>query len=151
MRCIHCGAEISDRCPKCNPTVSRDIGIPGHYDVLTMKVWYNCFIPFGRFVAMAFCGLIAARKKYEPLSWVTRHHEEIHKTQALQDFKKEGEKTNWRAWVRFYWHYLGQWLRYGYRNAPFEREAKVYAAYPEYIQNREPRAWEKFDTKKKKR
>ena len=92
---------------------------------------------------MMFFGVIFARKKSEPLSVVFVNHEEIHDAQA-EDFMKEGEKKKWRAYVRYYWAYLGQWRKYGYRDCPFEREAYDNDQNLEYLETRKPKAWEAY-------
>lgn len=126
-----------------------------------MKIIYNYLLPFPGYVAMMFFGADLARRKYrlkaghspigywdEPtpgcgLPGYVHNHECIHQAQAF-DFKKDGERNNSRAYCRFYWAYLGQWLRFGYKNIPFEREARTYARWPEYLEHREPHAWKEF-------
>ena len=99
-----------------------------------MKVRYNNLLPFPGFVAMAFFGVILARKKYKPLSSATIRHEEIHEAQA----KECG------GWIRYYLKYLFFWVKYGYRMIPFEREAYHNETRENYLDIREPFAWRKY-------
>lgn len=43
-----------------------------------MKIIYNNIIPFEGYSAMNICGVIFARKRFEPLDDVTINHESIH-------------------------------------------------------------------------
>jgi len=99
-----------------------------------MKVKYNRWIPFKGFAAMAFFGVILARKECKPLSPITLRHEEIHQAQAREC----------GGWWRFYWKYLRFWILCGYAEIPFELEAYANEASATYLQNREPFAWRKF-------
>lgn len=128
-----------------------------------MKIFYNILLPVPGFIAMMLFGVNFARWEYrlkkgndplvfwdEPeagrgLPGYIENHEAIHKAQVIQDFKKEGEKRDFRAYCRYYVAYLKQWVRYGYENAPFEVEAKTYARWPEYLDHREPNAWKKYE------
>lgn len=113
-----------------------------------MKVVYNRLIPFPGYVAMMLFGAIFARRKYRPIGPVVLRHEAIHNAQAA-DFVPQGKKfegwQKFRAYLRFYAKYLGYWLRYGYKNVPFEREARVYAPWPEYLRLRKPHAYKAFE------
>jgi hypothetical protein len=89
-----------------------------------MRVVYNDIIPFGGFRAMMLFGVIFARKKYRPLSAVVINHEHIHAAQA----KACG------GYLRFYWLYIRMWMKYGYRDNPFEIQAYAHErdlGYPE--------------------
>ena len=73
---------------------------------------------------------------------------EIHRAQAA-DFVPEGKEfKSWRkfwAYCRFYVKYLGYWIKYGYKNVPFEREARIYAPWPEYLEHRSRHAYKAFE------
>lgn len=99
-----------------------------------MKIIYNYLLPIPPFEAMMTFGIILARKIFKPLEDYVINHECIHVAQA----KEVG------GYLIFYCMYLGQWIKYGYRNAPFEREARIYAYWPEYLENRESKAWKKY-------
>lgn len=99
-----------------------------------MKIVYNNLIPFPGYCATILFGAIFARKKYKPLSRIVVNHEKIHHAQA----KEVG------GYLLFYLKYLIWWIRRGYRNAPFEREAYTNAANLDYLKNREPHAWKKY-------
>lgn len=113
-----------------------------------MKIIYNIFIPFPGYVAMMLFGVIFARKKHKPLGSLVINHEEIHRAQAA-DFVPEGKEfKSWRnfwAYCRFYVKYLGYWIKYGYKNVPFEREARIYAPWPEYLEHRSRHAYKAFE------
>lgn len=112
-----------------------------------MRIVYNYLLPFPGYMAMMFFGVIKARRKYKKigLSAFVIQHEEIHRLQVY-DFKKEDEITNWRAFIRYYCAYLGQWMKYGYRNCPFEQEAYDYCGTPRYLQTRPARNWTQYET-----
>lgn len=99
-----------------------------------MKIIYNNILPFPGFVAMAFFGVIFARKKYKPLSTSTINHEKIHQAQA----KDVG------GYLPFYVIYLAQWIKYGYKNAPFEVEAYNNGGVKNYLKNRPRNAWKNY-------
>ena len=100
-----------------------------------MKIIYNDILPLPGFIAMAFFGVILARKKYRPLSEMTINHEKIHAAQA----KECG------GWLRYYWQYLRYWVRYGYNKIPFEREAYSQQRNMLYLMNRRAKAWKIYE------
>ena len=102
-----------------------------------MKIIYNNILPFKNFTAMAFFGVILARKEHMPLSSQTIRHENIHEAQA----KECG------GWVLFYVRYLWLWLKYGYKKHPMEREAYENEMYLNYLSNRIGFAWDNYKTK----
>jgi hypothetical protein len=99
-----------------------------------MKIIYNNLLPVRGFTAMAFFGVILARKSAKPLSARTINHEAIHAAQA----KECG------GWWRFYLRYLALWVRYGYRNNPFEVEAIIRDADMSYLARRTPFKWKEY-------
>lgn len=113
-----------------------------------MKIIYNSFIPFPGYVAMIVFGIIFARKKYKPLAWYIINHEKIHHVQST-DFVPDGKNfKGWHkfwAYCRFYVKYIGYWMKYGYNNIPFEREAKTYALHLEYLKYRNKHAYKEFE------
>ena len=98
-----------------------------------MKIYYQNFLPPPGYSAMAFFGVILARKKYKPLSGRTINHESIHAAQAAEC----------GGWIRYYLRYLRQWARVGFKydKIPFEREAYDYEGVPGYVENRIPFVW----------
>ena len=83
-----------------------------------MKVIYNRYIPFGRFLAINLFGVIFAKGQ---LSEIDKNHELIHSAQIKE-----------LIYIPFYAIYLIEWIcksiRYwsfikGYLNISFEREA----------------------------
>jgi len=100
-----------------------------------MKVIYNRFIPIKGFSAINLFGVIFARKEYNPLSKKTINHEKIHDAQA---------KEFVFGYFSFYAFYLRYWLKFGYKNNPFEREAYDNDFKPRYLFQRERFAWEKY-------
>lgn len=109
-----------------------------------MRILYNIFFPLPGFSAMMLFGTIFARRSAKPLSARTINHEAIHKAQALADFKKGSEKRNRRAWFRYYAAYLRQWMKYGYRAMPFEREAYDNAGNLTYLETRPANNWKQY-------
>lgn len=100
-----------------------------------MRIIYNSILPVRGFVAIMLFGVIFARKKYAPLSLETINHEAIHAEQA----KECG------GYWRFYLLYLRYWVKYGYYNIPFEREARNYANLLIYIDRYRKRfAWREY-------
>lgn len=99
-----------------------------------MKVVYNRFVPICGFEAMMLFGRIWARREFEPISEQTLRHELIHTSQAVEC----------GGWIRYYLRYILYWIRFGYRNNPFEREAYRNMADTEYLDQREPFAWKKY-------
>lgn len=99
-----------------------------------MKIVYNNIIPFPGYAAMMLFGVIFARRSARPLSRYTVNHEAIHAAQA----------HDCGGYIPFYLRYLGQWMRYGYRLCPFEREAYDNAANLSYLQTRKPKAWKEY-------
>ena len=86
------------------------------------------------YIAMAFFGIILARKEHAPLSASTVRHETIHERQA----KECG------GWFRFYARYLMYWVRYGYINNPFEKEAYSNQFDSEYLASRPSFNWRNY-------
>jgi hypothetical protein len=99
-----------------------------------MRIVYNRFLPPKGFSAMAFFGIILARRECKPLSERTINHEAIHAAQA----------KDCGGWVPFYLRYLFRWIRFGYRNCPFEREAYDNGDNLDYLSNRKRFEWEKY-------
>lgn len=83
---------------------------------------------------MMLFGTIFARREYRPLSERTINHESIHVAQA----KECG------GYCLYYLRYLWQWLRYGYRNCPLEREAYDNDGDTGYLGKRTPFAWRRY-------
>ena len=94
-----------------------------------MKIISNKHIPVKGFKAMAIYPFIFVRSecKMRHKDW---NHEKIHFAQ---------QKELWL--IGFYVLYLIYWLRYGYRNIPFEKEAYIYEGYNDYLQFRAKFAW----------
>jgi len=123
-----------------------------------LKVIDNIFLPGLGFSAMMLFARIFSRKYWSKtlkkfvkrILWAyVRQHEHIHHLQA-GDFKTEKEKQAeeqtgkeviFRPYMRYYWKYLLQWIKYGYRNCPFEREAYDFQGVPGYYLTRQPKAW----------
>lgn len=99
-----------------------------------MKIIYNNILPFKGYSAMMLFGVIFARKKYKPLSPLIINHEAIHDAQA----------KDCGGYTFYYLRYIGQWLRYGYRNCPFEREAYANERNPHYLKKRNKNAWKAY-------
>ena len=99
-----------------------------------MKIIYNSILPFPGYSAMMLFGVIFARKEYKPLSARCINHESIHNAQA----------KDCHGYFLYYLRYLGQWIKYGYRNCPFEREAYDNQNDLNYLDNRKPEAWKKY-------
>lgn len=100
-----------------------------------MKIVYNSFLPFPGYAAIMLFGCIFARKKYKPLSRITINHEAIHDAQA----------SDCGGYWRYYWKYLKQWVKYGYRESPFEREAYANERNMNYLQTRTAEAWTRYE------
>jgi hypothetical protein len=99
-----------------------------------MKVYYNRFLPRKGYICTMFFGIIIARKEYRPLTDGDIRHEEIHREQAMEC----------GGYLVFYLIYLRLWLRYGYDNNPFEKEAAAGENDPEYLSVRRNFAWYKY-------
>ena len=99
-----------------------------------MRVIYSNIIPFPGYRAMMLFGVIFARKKAYPLSEYTINHEAIHREQA----------RDCGGYIPYYIVYIWHWIRRGYRQNPFEREAYDNVADLDYLQNRTPKAWKKY-------
>jgi len=99
-----------------------------------MKIVYNKFLPVKGFTAMAFFGVILARREFEPLTDKTVRHEQIHTAQA----KELG------GWILFYLAYLFLWIEYGYRNHPMEIEAYANDFKRDYLKNRIEFNWKNY-------
>lgn len=100
--------------------------------VKTMKIIYNNLLPLPGYSAMMLFGMIFARKRCAPLSEATVRHEEIHRLQAIEC----------GGYLRYYTRYFDYWLRYGYKNNPFEREAYCHMYDKSYVIKRTFRPWE---------
>lgn len=100
-----------------------------------MKIIYNSLLPFPGYAAMMLFGAIFARREYRPLSVRCINHESIHRAQA----------KDCRGYLLYYLRYLGQWIGYGYRNMPFEREAYDNQNDYGYLQRRQPKAWKRYE------
>jgi len=98
-----------------------------------MKIIYNKVIPFRGFSAIMLFGVIFARREYEPLPERVINHESIHKAQA----KENG------GYVLYYVKYIYWWIRKGYRNNPFEKEAYQNDNNLLYLTMRDKHAWKK--------
>jgi hypothetical protein len=90
----------------------------------------NKYIPFSGYSAMAIYPFLFHKAK---LSQRTLNHERIHFAQQKECLI-----------VFFYLLYLLMWLRYGYRNIPFEREAYDNAHFKDYLTTRRRFAWLKY-------
>lgn len=101
---------------------------------MKMKIIYNHILPFPGYSAMMFFGVILARRKYKPLPSYTVRHEAIHKAQAKEFF----------GYIPYYFKYLVYSCRYGYRNNPFEVEARLYQSMPGYLDIRNKGEWKRF-------
>lgn len=99
-----------------------------------MKILYNSFIPLPGYSAMMFFGVIFARKSYKPLSPRTIRHEHIHVAQA----------KDCGGFMPYYFRYFGQWIKYGYRNCPFELEAYDNDLNAAYLSTRTKNAWKTY-------
>lgn len=99
-----------------------------------MKIVYNRLLPFKGYRAMAFFGIILARKECRPLSVTDIRHEWIHKAQA----------KDCGGWLWFYLRYIGYWIRTGYRSNPFEREAFANDDIAGYLERRPANAWKQY-------
>lgn len=99
-----------------------------------MKIIYNSLLPFPGYSAMMFFGVIFARKSSAPLSARTIRHEQIHAAQAKDCV----------GFIPYYLRYLVQWVKYGYRNSPFEREAYDNEHNDDYLNLRPKHAWKTY-------
>ena len=101
-----------------------------------MRIIYNNLIPLPGFAAMAFFGVIFARKKHRPLSAHMLNHEAIHEAQA----------KDCGGWWRFYAKYLSYWIMYcfSYSSIPFEKEAYANQRDVNYLKNRNKNAFKKY-------
>jgi len=114
-----------------------------------MKIIKNIFIPVSGYSAMAIKPYIFIQKK-----WLNKldkfrdvsgdkavderynkviNHEEIH-------FAQQEEL----GLIMFLVKYLWWWVRYGYKNIPFEREAYINAEDFKYLSKRKPFAYLKY-------
>jgi len=91
-----------------------------------MKIIYNNFIPFKPYSAIMLFGKIYARKAYGEMSAIAINHEEIHNAQA----KDAGN------YIKYYWKYVKYWIKYGYLNSPYEREAYTNMGNLKYLETR---------------
>lgn len=91
-------------------------------------------IPFPGFSAMMLFGVVFARRRARPLSVVTINHEAIHGAQA----------RDCGGYFAYYLRYFGQWMKYGYRAMPFEREAYAYERDIDYLKTRPAKNWSQF-------
>jgi hypothetical protein len=99
-----------------------------------MKIIYNNLIPFRGFSAMMLFGVIFARKSAKPLSLITINHEAIHDAQAHEC----------GGYIFFYILYIRQWMKFGYRNCPFEQEAYNNEHNLYYLRRRNSFEWKKY-------
>lgn len=109
-----------------------------------MKIIYNNIIPFEGYSVMNICGVIFARKRFEPLDEVTINHEAIHTAQMKE-----------LGYLPFYIiygvEYLINLINYpsahkAYRNISFEKEAYEHEKDLEYLKNRKHYAqWKSED------
>lgn len=97
---------------------------------------YNKHIPAKGFKAMATWPIIWVRG--ESVSKETLNHERIHFAQ---------QKELWI--IGFYVLYLIWWLKYGYRNIPFEKEAHENENNLGYLITRDKYSYKKFKTQSK--
>lgn len=102
-----------------------------------MKIIYNKIIPFRGYIAINICGIMFARKEYEPVGKSTIQHEEIHTAQM---------KELW--YIGFYILYLLEWIyrlifhtKTAYRGISFEQEAYKNQWRKNYLKYRKPYAW----------
>lgn len=95
--------------------------------MITVK---NKYIPFAGYKAMAVYPFLFHKGE---LSERTLNHERIHFAQQKECLI-----------VFFYLLYLLMWMRYGYRNIPFEREAYDNADVKDYLTTRSKFAWLKY-------
>lgn len=95
----------------------------------------NKYLPFKGFAAMAVYPFIFTRKGAK-ITETTIRHEKIHFAQQKE-----------LLLIGFYLLYLIFWIRYGYRNSPFEREAYDCEQYSMYLEVRKPFAWLKHTHK----
>lgn len=97
-----------------------------------MILFKNKYIPVKGFTAMAVFPFIFIRKDRT----INRHilnHEKIHFAQ---------QKELW--FIGFYLLYLYYWVKKGYKNIPFEREAKLHQKDTQYLLNRKKYHWRTY-------
>jgi len=99
-----------------------------------MRIIYNRILPTRGFSAMAFFGVILARRECNPLPNNTINHEAIHAAQAAEC----------GGWVLFYLKYAILWLVYGYDDHPFEREAYRHEDDRNYLKYRRAFEWKRL-------
>ncbi|MCK5614419.1 hypothetical protein KAR91_71795 [Candidatus Pacearchaeota archaeon] len=92
----------------------------------------NKILPSKRFIAMAVWPFIFVRKD-KKIKDEDINHEKIH-------FKQQKELLL----IGFYILYLIFWLKYGYRNMPFEKEAYDNDDNLKYLETRKHFAWIKY-------
>ncbi len=110
-----------------------------------MKIIYNKLIPIKGFVAVNLFGVIFTRNEYMPISDKTINHEAIHTRQILELF-----------FVFFYLWYSVEWLirlvqyrstKEAYRNISFERDAYAQDSDHDYLKNRKPYSFLRYNKK----
>ena len=100
----------------------------------------NRLIPFGRFVAMAIYPFIFIKKYAYDLPKdifdEILNHEKIHFAQQKELYI-----------IIFFIMYLYWWIRFGYKNIPFEKEAYGNQKNLEYLKTRKKYAYKKYMNK----
>lgn len=106
-----------------------------------MKIIRNRLIPPPGFSYINICGVLFTRRK-NPITPIEERHESIH-TRQMQE----------TLYIFFYLWYLIEWLiklaiirdtRKAYRAISFEREAYLFQAIPNYLEERKHYCWLKL-------
>ncbi len=104
-----------------------------------MKVIYNKYFPFGKFLATNICGVIFCRSDKGRLTEVDKNHEYIHSLQ-----QREMLYVGFLLWYSIEWLYRAvkerSFMR-AYYNLYFEREAYRMERDLEYRRKRKPFGW----------
>ncbi len=107
-----------------------------------MKIIYNKYLPPRGYIAINICGVIFARKEYNPLSCKISNHEAIHTAQMKE-----------LAYLIFYFWYGVEWIvrlcqyrntKQAYYNISFEREAYKHEFDLGYLKNRKLFSFKKY-------
>ena len=110
-----------------------------------MKVIYNKYFPFGRFLATNIFGIIFCRSDKGRLSEIDKNHEYIHSLQ-----QREMLFLGFMLWysIEWLWRYAKcrNWMK-AYHDLYFEREAYMMEDDLAYRHHRKPFAWMMLATK----
>ena len=109
------------------------------------KIKYQRILPFGKYIGITLYPYIFLKKKvknyHKQQQNILINHEKIHFAQQSELIKKY---NIFIGLIIFYSLYIYWWIKYGYKQIPFEKEAYSNQENLKYLKNRKPFSYKKY-------